>query len=105
MAISHRAQLKPQLVEQAVERAMRETAPDVVRIRHGWETLWDGEDAYAFRVVLSDDASKFPRLRAVANQVREIIHDVLMPWESGVEIRVDFRSESETTELVEAAWN
>jgi len=48
---------------------------DVVRLRHSVRENWSGDPAVYFLVLLTDSASKPPRLHKVAKQVEAIIEE------------------------------
>ena len=95
----------PEKLAAAIASVERKLAPDVVRIRYTVENDWSGEQAVFFRILLSDAASKPPRLHKVTRRVEALIYqevDPLNRW--GLVPYLNFRSKSEQAVLREAAW-
>src|SRR2546423_1669049 len=63
--------------QEQVDAIARELAPDVVRIRMRAGVDWSEHPAYHFKVILSDDASRPPRLYEVTKKVRNRVFDGL----------------------------
>jgi len=87
----------------AVAEVERLLAHDVVRIRHEIGTDWSGDWALFFRVVLTDDASKY-RLRDVTTEVELRLAERRDFQALGLFAYHNFRSESEQAVLREEAW-
>ncbi|MEP7362935.1 MAG: hypothetical protein ABI972_06735 [Acidobacteriota bacterium] len=103
MPIMPAAVVKQAEIASAVADVERLLAPDVVRIRHEIATDWSGDWALYFRIVLSDDASKY-RLRDVATKVESQLAERLDLPALGMFAYHNFRSESEQAVLKEEAW-
>ena len=62
------------LEREKLDAAIAEVKPllgkDVVRLKYAIEENWSGQPAIFFRVLLTDQASKPPRLHKVASRVR-----------------------------------
>ncbi|MCC6368020.1 MAG: hypothetical protein IT165_31230 [Bryobacterales bacterium] len=93
-----------QRIDQGVTSAARALAPDVVRIRYSFGEDWSGSDAIFFRVLLSDEASRRDRLRAVAREVTSTVFREVAPDELGLQAYFNFRSAAEQAQLKEEAW-
>lgn len=77
---------------------------DVVRLRYNLGESWSGQPAVHFRIVLTDQASKPPRLHKVASRIRGIIEQNVNPLSSwGLFSFYNFRSKSEQDALKEPA--
>ena len=90
-------------INAAISEVRRLLAPDVVRIRYVIDQDWSGDGAIFFRVLLSDDASR-NRLRKVTTQVVSLLSERLDFAAMGLFPYHNFRSQSEQTTLMEAAW-
>jgi len=78
---------------------------DVVRLKHTIEENWSGRPSIYFRVLLTDRASKPPRLYKVTSRIENIIEEHVDPrnlWDLIPYYR--FRSQSEQKMLKEPAW-
>lgn len=91
-------------VDAAVRRAEDALAQSVVRIRYGLDSDWTGDPSIFFRIVLTDEAAKIPKLNEVANAVSFILMREVRPEEQGLHSYFNFRSESEQSQLKEPAW-
>jgi hypothetical protein len=87
-----------------VAKVAKALAPDVVRIRYSFEDDWRGEESMFFRIVLSNAASKPPRLFDVSRQAREMIYETVRPLEQGFEAYFNVRSVSEQATLKDPDW-
>jgi len=89
----------------AIARVSRKLGTDVIRLRYSVQENWSGEPSIYFRVVLTDQASKPPRLHKVAKKVEAIIEEQINPLHSwGLFSYYNFRSKSEQDDLKEPAW-
>ena len=91
-------------ISTAVSEIVKLLAPDVVHIRYDIGQDWSGDWAIFFRVVLSDEASRAPRLREVATEVVWRLADRLDFSSMGLLPYHNFRSVSEQAVLREDAW-
>jgi hypothetical protein len=91
-------------INAAVSEVIRLLEPDVVHIRYDIGQDWSGDWAIFFRVVLSDEASRKPRLREVATEVVRRLSDRLDFSSMGLFPYHNFRSVSEQAVLREEAW-
>jgi len=91
-------------INAAVSEVVRLLAPDVVHIRYDIGQDWSGDWAIFFRVVLSDDASKVPRLHKITREVVQRLEDRLDFSSMGLFAYHNFRSVSEQAVLREEAW-
>ncbi|MBA3974276.1 MAG: hypothetical protein C0504_08690 [Candidatus Solibacter sp.] len=87
-----------------VEEVRQALSPDVVRIRFDVGEDWIGAPAIFFRVVLSDQASRRPRLRDVTELVSRRVQDQVKPDEMGLQAYFNYRSDSEQREMKEQSW-
>ena len=90
-------------INAAISEVVRLLAPDVVHIRYVIDQDWSGDRAIFFRVLLSDDASR-NRLREVTTQVVSLLSERLDFAAMELFPYHNFRSQSEQTTLMEAAW-
>jgi hypothetical protein len=93
-----------QSIKDAVRTLEAELKPDVVRIRYDIEEDWTGDWSISFRVLLSDSASEWRRLKRVTRKVRDLLRERIQPRELGLILYCSFRSESEQAELRDPAW-
>ncbi len=91
-------------INAAVVAVTRELSPDVHHIRFEIADDWSGQTALYFRVVLSDEASKKPKLREIVAKVAWMISERLDLPELGLFPYFDFRSESEQAQLNQTEW-
>jgi len=91
-------------VDAAVQRAAHALAHTVVRIRYEFRTDWTGEPSIFFRIVLTDEAAKRPRLNDIANSIALVLKREVKPEEHGLHTYFNFRSAAEQAELNEPAW-
>ncbi len=91
-------------IEAGVQRAAEALAPDVVRIRFSLGEDWTGDPSVFFRVVLSNEASRFEHLGKIADGIEAKITKEGKPEEMGLNYYFSFRSEAEQADLREAAW-
>lgn len=94
-------------IAEAVQRAERALAPDVVRIRYSFKDDWVGDPSIYFLVVLSDDAaSKESQLGETAWRVSSTVRTEIGvdQEELGLHFYFSFRSLSEVNEMNEPAW-
>jgi hypothetical protein len=87
----------------AVSSVVSELAPDVRRVRFEIGDDWSGQPAIFFRVLLSDDASRW-RLRDMTTCVVWQMSEKLNLPDLGLFPYFDFRSESEQAALKEPEW-
>ena len=93
-----------QEIASAIEKIVRDLAPDVVRIRFELGDDWSGDPAVFFRIVLSDKASNPRRLREITHKVSDQILKELDLYAFGLLPYFSYRSASEQAELKEPAW-
>lgn len=87
----------------AIAKVERKLGKDVVRLRYNVHENWSGEPAIYFQVLLTDQASKPPRLHKTASRIRNMIEEQVDPINSwGLFSYYYFRSKSEQDELKEA---
>src|SRR5208337_1775488 len=91
-------------INAAISEVVRVLAPDVVHIRYDIGQDWSGDWAIFFRIVLSDDASRTPRLHGVAREVVSRLAERLDFSSMGLLAYHNFRSVSEQAVLREEAW-
>ncbi len=96
--------IKQPQINSVVDQVVKELSPSVRLIRYDIAPDWYGEWAIFFRVLLSDEASKTPRLRDVTNQVIWRMSAKLDLPNLGLLPHFDFRSESEQATLNEPEW-
>jgi hypothetical protein len=91
--------------QEQVDRIAHDLAPDVVRIRINVAHDWSEHPAIYFRVILSDEASRFDRLPHTTELVREKLSHELglaaldhLPY-------FRFRSQSEQAKMHDTAWD
>jgi hypothetical protein len=58
-----------QEIEAAVQRAEQALAPTIVRIRSDLGADWTGDPSIFFRIVISDEFAKKPKLSHIAQEV------------------------------------
>jgi hypothetical protein len=107
MPYVQRIWMSPEQIAEAVQRAERALAPDVVRIRQVYKDDWAGDPSIYFKVVLSDDAaSKEDQLGKTAWHVSSTIRNEIGvdQEELGLHFYFNFRSLSEVNEMNEPAW-
>jgi len=89
----------------AIQEAAKALTPNVVRIRYALMIDSTGSEAMFFRVLLSDRASRPDRLYETTERITAKILEIVQPQETfGMEAYFNFRSESEQTNLHDAAW-
>jgi len=93
-----------QEIEAAVQRAEQALAPTVVRIRYNLGADWTGDPSIFFRVVISDELAKKPKLSAIAQTVALKLMNEVKTDEFGLQAYFNFRSRSEQAHLNEPAW-
>ncbi len=91
--------------QEQVDQIAGSLAPDVVRIRMREGLDWSDHDALYFYVILSDEASRVPRLHQIANEVRQKIDQELGLGSRNFLAYPRFRSETEQRELKEPLWD
>ena len=91
-------------VDAAVQRATNALAHTVVRIRYDLGSDWTGDPSIFFRIVLTDEAAKEPKLNDVANAITVILLREVKPEEHGLRSYFNFRSAAEQAKLKEPAW-
>ena len=96
--------MKQSQIKAAIDAVERQLAPDVVHIRYEIGQDWSGQWAIFFKVLLSDEASIDGKLREIAPKVVWMVSERLDLPGLGLFPHFDFRSQSEQTELNEAAW-
>jgi hypothetical protein len=94
--------------EAEIDRRIKEVAhrltPDVAWIRYSLTLDSTGEESIYFRIVLSDQASRQRRLRAVTERVERELSEVIGFDEFGLNLYFNYRSRSEQAEMKEPAW-
>lgn len=85
-------------------RAASAHGSEVVRIRYDVGQDWSGEEALFVRVLLRDSATQRPRLREVAERIRETVYSEVNPRDLGLPVYFNFRGESEQAQIKEDAW-
>jgi hypothetical protein len=93
-----------QQIADGVQRAARALAHSVVRIRYDFGPDWTGDPSIFFRIILTDDAAKKPKLNEIANAISLILTREVKADEQGLHAYFNFRSASEQAELKEPAW-
>jgi len=78
-----------------IERVRRQLGPDVVRLRYSVGPDWSDEPSIRFRVVLTDSASRPETLGEVAGRIDDVLFSELRPYEWGLRMYTNFRSQSE----------
>jgi hypothetical protein len=96
--------VKQQEIAEGVQRAARALAHSVVRIRYDFGPDWTGDPSIFFRIILTDDAAKKPKLNEIANAISLILTREVRADEQGLHAYFNFRSASEQAELKEPAW-
>ena len=91
-------------INAAVAEVTRELSPWVRHIRYSIEPDWSGEWGLFFRVLLSDEAARQPKLRTVTSDVISKMSERLDLPNLELFPHFDFRSESEQAELNEPEW-
>lgn len=113
MAILPIQRVDQQEIEAALDRALADLAPDVVRIRYSLEDDWSGDPAIYFRVVLADDAvpdSKDRKNRQdweafarpvyeLTKRIRARVLDEIQPDELDLHAYFNFRTVGEQEKL------
>jgi len=87
-----------------VQRAAAALADTVVRIRYDFGPDWTGDPSIFFRIVLTDDAAKKPKLHEIANFISQILTREVKAEEQGLHAYFNFRSASEQAQRKEPAW-
>jgi hypothetical protein len=93
-----------QEIEAAVQRAEQALAPTVVRIRYNLGADWTGDPSIFFRIVISDEFAKKPKLSDIAQKVSLKLMNEVKTDEFGLHAYFNFRSRSEQADLNEPAW-
>ena len=88
-----------------IAKARKAFARDVVRIRFNLGEDWTGDPAVYIRVVLTDEAGKEEHLYDVAQRVRRKVRGEIKVEEIGLHPYISFRSQSETVQYEDPAWN
>jgi hypothetical protein len=91
-------------VDVAVQRAAVALAHAVVRIRYDFGSDWTGDPSIFFRIVLTDEAAKTPKLNDIANTITLTLMREVKPDEHGLNSYFNFRSAAEQAQLKEPAW-
>jgi hypothetical protein len=91
-------------VDAAVQRAAEALARTVVRIRYDFASDWTGDPSIFFRIVLTDEAAKRPKLNETANAIALILTREVKPEEHGLHTYFNYRSAAEQAKLKERAW-
>jgi hypothetical protein len=91
-------------IDRRIKEVARKLAPDVAWIRYALTLDSTGEESLYFRVVLSDQASREKRLRAVTRRVESELSNVIAFDEYGLNLYFNYRSRSEQAEMKEPAW-
>jgi hypothetical protein len=91
-------------IDRSIKEVARKLAPDVAWIRYARTLDSTGEESIFFRVVLSDQASREVRLRAVTRRVESELSNVIPFDEYGLNLYFNYRSRSEQAEVKEPAW-
>ena len=103
MAISR--QVDEKQIEKVLNRAVKDLAPDVVRIRYSLEDDWSGDPAIFLRVLLSDEVVRPPRkLFPITEKIREKVTAELYPFDQGLFPYFSFRTLKEQKLLKEESW-
>ena len=103
--IMPRGYVKRQALDAAVNDAIVDLGPDVVRVFYSLDEDWTGDPSIFFRIVLSNRSTKNDKLLHTTLRVSSHIRDRLEPIEEwGLQPYFDYRSKSEQDELQEKAW-
>ena len=98
------ASVNRQQIEEGVARAAKDLARTVVRIRYDFEDDWTGDPSIFFKVVLTNQAAKPPKLYEHTREIREVLEREVRPLEHGLNYYFNFRSVKEQSELQEFSW-
>jgi hypothetical protein len=93
-----------QEIAAGVQRATHALSQTVVRIRYDFGQDWTGDPSIFFRVVLTDEAAKKPRLNDIANAIALILMREVKAEEQGLHSYFNFRSAAEQAKMKEPAW-
>lgn len=104
MAFVPKGFVNQQDIDAGVQRAAHALAPTVVRIRYDFGADWTGDPSIFFRIVLTDEAAKKPKLSDIANTIALILTREVKAEEQGLHSYFNFRSASEQEQLREPAW-
>lgn len=104
MPIVPKVFVNQQEVDAAVQRAANALAQTVVRIRYDFGSDWTGDPSIFFRIVLTDEAAKRPKLSDIANAIALILMREVKPEEHGLHSYFNFRSAAEQAHLNEPTW-
>jgi hypothetical protein len=91
-------------IDRRIKDVERKLAPDVAWIRYSVTLDSTGEESIYFRIVLSDQASRQRRLRAVTEHVESELSEMIGFDDFGLNLYFNYRSRSEQAELKEPAW-
>lgn len=94
----------PTEIDVAISEVVKAMAPDVVRIRYDIGTDWSGDPAIYFRIIISDEAGKMPRLHEVATEVAKRLDERLEILSTGFFTYYNVRTVSEHAVLGEDSW-
>jgi hypothetical protein len=95
MAITPAGYLSQEKLEAEIERVKQLLGPEVVRVRYSVGRDWSDESSLRFRIVLTDPASRPEVLRDVAERIDDILFNEQRPYELGMRMYTNFRSQSE----------
>lgn len=104
MAIVPKVFIDQKEVDAAVQRAANALAQTVVRIRYDLGSDWTADPSIFFRIVLTDEAAKEPKLNDIANAIAVILIREVKPEEHGLHSYFNFRSAAEQAQLKDPAW-
>ncbi len=104
VAIVQRGPIDQSKLREAVRKAERGLAPDVVRIMFGLAENSTGEISLFFRIVISDDDAKPNRLRESTQRIIGRVSEEIRADELGLETYFNFRSRSEQAALKDPFW-
>jgi len=93
-----------QEIAAGVQRAANALGSTVVRIRYDIGSDWTGDPSIFFRIILTDEAAKKPKLNEIANAIALILTREVKADEHGLHSYFNFRSASEQAALNEPAW-
>lgn len=105
MAVSSALFVNKQEIIDVIDQIAKELAPDVIFIGFSIADDWMGKPSLFFRVLLSDEASRFGIIRKTANRVEKLTRERLQPeqrWD--LHPFFDYRSKSEQADLQDPAW-
>jgi len=92
-------------IAKAVERATQKLGPEVVRVRYSIRPDTSDEPAIYFRIVLTEQASRFETLGDVSGKITRFFFEELHSIENwGLYPYFRFRSESEQAARDDPAW-